>query len=159
MRRAVGWISARNDAEQGGFDVEHGHNYYNTLIAVADDCPVQSSVVPTERGGKQTVATLQYEMLADKPFVHTQEDVLFATWFERQGFPEKSDAELERLRDEFFAKPKPCLRTSPLAKKYGWGFAFDAEGRVKLCPMESDEYRNLRDSGQAKVLKAMKSSR
>jgi hypothetical protein len=137
----------------------HDHNYYNTLIAVADDCPVTSSVAPSERGGKQTVATLQYEMLADKPFVYTQEDVLFTTWFERQHFPEKSETEIAALRGEFFAKPKPCLRTSPLAKKYGWGFVFDTDGRVKLCAMESEEYRELLNGGKVKVLKAMKSSR
>jgi hypothetical protein len=139
--------------------VRHDHNYYRTLIAVADDCPVTSSVVPTDRGGKQTVATLQYNMLADKPFVYTQEDVLFATWFDRQDLPPKSAAELADLREEFFAKPKPCLRTSPLAKKYGWGFAFDEQGRVKLCPMESAEYRDLLAGEDLTILKAMKSSR
>lgn len=63
------------------------------------------------------------------------------------------------MREDFFAKPKPCLRTSPLAKRYGWGFLFDAEGRVKLCPMESAEYRELSTGGKVKVLKAMRSSR
>lgn len=50
-------------------------------------------------------------------------------------------------------------RTSPLAKRYGWGFLFDTEGRVKLCPMESEEYRELVESGDVKVLEAMASSR
>ncbi|HEX6305390.1 MAG TPA: DUF6157 family protein [Anaerolineales bacterium] len=30
-------------------------NYYQTLIAVADDCPVTESVVPVSRGAKVTV--------------------------------------------------------------------------------------------------------
>lgn len=51
------------------------------------------------------------------------------------------------------------VRTSPLAKRYGWGFLFDTDGRVKLCPMESEEYRELVESGDVKVLKAMASSR
>jgi len=135
------------------------HNYYQTLIAVADDCPVSKSVIPEDRGGKKTVAVLHYEMLADKPYAHTQEDVQFNTWFQRQDMLEKSEAEVARLREEFFSKPKPCLRTSPLPKKYGWGFIFDEEGRVALCPMESQEYRDLLEGGKVKVLKAMRSSR
>jgi hypothetical protein len=115
--------------------------------------------MPLDRGATKSVATVQYAMLADQPYVHTQEDVLFATWFERQNMPEKSAAEIAELRVEFFAKPKPCLRTSPLAKKYGWGFVFDASGRVALCPMESKEYADLLGGGEIKVLKAMRSSR
>ncbi|GLW89603.1 DUF6157 family protein [Actinokineospora globicatena] len=137
----------------------HDHNYYNALIAVADDCPVSSSVVPPERAGKPTVATVQYGLLVDKPFVHKQEDVLFLTWFERQDLGEKSAEEVAGLRAEFFAKPKPCLRTSPLAKQYGWGFAFNAEGFLKLCPVESAEYRELLDDDGVKTIKAMKASR
>jgi hypothetical protein len=52
-------------------------NCTRTLIAVADDCPVTQGVVPQARGGKPTVATLQYALLADSPHVHTQPDVLF----------------------------------------------------------------------------------
>lgn len=135
------------------------HNYYRTFIAVADDCPVQHSEVPIDRGKKQSIAVLQYEMLADKPFVHTQEDVLFATWFERQDMPKKSAKEIAELREEFFSVGRPCLRTSPLAKRYGWGFVFDEEGRVALCPMESKEYTEHLTGSDEKVLKAMKSKR
>ncbi len=31
----------------------HDHNYYDTLIAMADDCPVDHSVVPEEKPGKK----------------------------------------------------------------------------------------------------------
>lgn len=137
----------------------HDNNYYQTLIAVADDCPVSSSEVPDDRGGKRkSVARVQYEMLAGNPYVYTQEDVLFNTWLTRQEMPEKEAAEVARLRGEFFAKPKPCLRTSPLAKRYGWGFSFDEQGRVALCSMESKEYGDLIERDGIKVLKAMKSS-
>ncbi|MGI8589129.1 MAG: DUF6157 family protein [Chloroflexia bacterium] len=134
-------------------------NYFQTLIAVAEDCPVAESVVPVERGAKKTVAALQYEMLADSPYVHTQEDVLFNTWLARQEIPEKSDAEGAEMRAEFFAKSQACLRASPLPKKYGWGLLFDEAGRVALCPMESKEYKQLLFGGTVRVLKAMRSSR
>jgi len=137
-------------------------NYYRTLIAVADDCPVTKSVVPAERGGKATVAVIQYEMIAEHPHEHTQEDILFETWLRRQDLPEKpSKAAAARLRREFFAKPQACLRASPLPKKYGWGLLFDGEGRVALCPMESEAYRRVVEgkSGGVTVLKALRSSR
>ena len=137
-------------------------NYYRTLIAVADDCPVGGSVVPPQRGAKPTVATLQYEMLAGSPYVHTQEDVLFQSWLQRQPLPGGlSPAEVARLRAEFFAKPQACLRSSPLPKQYGWGFRFDDRGLLALCPMESTEYRNVIEGKVegVQVLKAMRSKR
>lgn len=134
-------------------------NYYQTLIALAEDCPAASSVVPEARGGKKTVAVLQYEMLATRPYVYTQEDVLFQTWLDRQELPEQSEAEIAGLRAEFFAKPQACLRTSPLPKKYGWGLLFNEEGRLALCPAESEEYRELAAGDRVKVVKAMRSKR
>ena len=137
-------------------------NYFRTLIAVADDSPVSRSVVPAERGAKKTVAVLQYEMLVDHPYVHTQPDVLFGVWLQRRdpaGSP--SDEDAARLREDFFAKPQPCLRSSPLPKKYGWGLVFDRDGRVALCPMESEEYRQITagDVDGVTVLKALRSRR
>jgi hypothetical protein len=137
-------------------------NYYKTLIAVADDCPVETSVVPRDPSGagkKKTVAALQYELLADHPYVHTQEDVLFQTWLQRQDLPELSADEVAQLRADFFARPQACLRASPLPKKYGFGFLFDDKGRIALCPRESKEYQEHLSSGRVKVVKAMRTSR
>ncbi|GII61893.1 hypothetical protein Skr01_19780 [Sphaerisporangium krabiense] len=134
-------------------------NYYKTLIAVADDCPVSSGVVPEGRGGRRSVAVVQYEMLAGSPYVYTQEDVLFESWLRRQDMPDISEDRRQALRDEFFSRSQACLRASPLPKKYGWGLAFDAEGRVALCPMESREYGELRDDADTTVLKALRSRR
>ncbi len=52
--------------------------YINTLIMVADDSPVAASVVPMPRGGKPTVASIQYALLAERPYALTQGDVLLA---------------------------------------------------------------------------------
>ncbi|GII05663.1 DUF6157 family protein [Planobispora takensis] len=136
-------------------------NYYDTLIAVAEDCPVGSSVEPEPRGGKKTVAVLQFEMLDADPGGLTQEDVLFESWLRRQEPAERSQEELAELRAQLFSKPQACLRASPLPKKYGWGLLFDGEGRVRLCPMESEEYRRILagEVPEVKVLKAMRSSR
>jgi len=136
-------------------------NYYRTLIAVADDCPVTESVVPPDRGERKTVARIQYELLAANPYRYTQEDVLFATWLARQGLEHTPEQEIARLREEFFSRPQACLRSSPLPKQYGWGLLFDDQGRVALCPVESAKYRRLvagQDS-EVKVLKAFRSKR
>jgi hypothetical protein len=123
---------------------------------------VEKGTVPPSHEGKATVAGLQYQMLAGHPFVHTQEDVLFGSWLQRQDLPKApSKVERARLREEFFSKPQPCLRASPLPKKFGWGLLFDEQGRVALCPMESAEYRRLAGGREKKVLvlKAMRTSR
>ncbi|MDA0270702.1 MAG: hypothetical protein DWG83_00895 [Chloroflexi bacterium] len=135
-------------------------NYYDTLITVANDCPVSTSVVPPIRGDRKTVAVLQYEMLAAAPFSLTQEDVLFESWYQRQPLEDTSEPEKARLRTAFFAKSQPCLRSSPLPKQYGWGLLFDSEGRVALCPMDSPEYRRLTDGDAGlEILKAMRNRR
>ncbi|MCB1028311.1 MAG: DUF6157 family protein [Microthrixaceae bacterium] len=137
--------------------------YANTLISVADDCPVGSSKRPEPRGGQPTVAMLQYAMVAEEPFTHTMGDVLFGVWLQRQHPDGEAEAlapdEVAALREGFFAKDQPCLRTSPLAKTHGWGFVFDGEGRVALCPMESDEYAAHLADGALTVRPAMRSKR
>ncbi|WP_309237962.1 DUF6157 family protein [Streptomyces albidus (ex Kaewkla and Franco 2022)] len=64
------------------------------------------------------------------------------------------------MRRAFLSKPRPCLRASPLPKKYGFGLHFDDEGRVALCPVESEEYMRLVEgAGGATVVRAMRSAR
>jgi len=139
-------------------------NYIDTFICVAEDCPVGTSVVPrAATGKKKSAAVIQYELLAEHPYIYTQEDVLFETHVRgRELSPEEIKERGAAMRDDFFAKPQPCLRTSPLAKKYGWGFHFDHDGKVALCPMESSDYAALAqgetDRG-LRVLTALRSRR
>ncbi|GAA0386163.1 DUF6157 family protein [Microbispora corallina] len=140
-------------------------NYRSTLIAVADDCPVTASEVPRPRGGRATVAVLQYEMISAAPHGLTQEDVLFETWLRRRDDlppdpPGLAEDRRWELREAFFSRSQACLRASPLPRRHGWGLLFDAAGRVALCPMESAEYRRLvAGAGGVRVLKAMRSRR
>jgi hypothetical protein len=60
-------------------------NYVDSFIAVADDCKTTTAKIPEPRGTAKTVAQIQYEMLVDNPYEFTQEDVLFESWFARQG--------------------------------------------------------------------------
>jgi hypothetical protein len=136
-------------------------NYRGTLILVADDCPVSASVVPAGRGGKPTIALLQYEILKAHPYGYTSAEVLFESNMKHKGV---SAAELRTRRkalwEAFFAKPQACLRASALPKKYGFGIHCDESGKVALCPMESAKYRRLaRGESGTVVIKALRSSR
>lgn len=113
----------------------HTTNYRSTFIEVAEDCPVDRAEEPPV-ADKPSIAALHYRLIAEEPYGRTSDDVLFTTHALRQGI-DPDDAE---ARAAFFSKGQPCLRSSPLGKRYGWGIDHDAEGRVALVPREADEY-------------------
>lgn len=133
-----------------------GVNYANTLIAIAEDSPVSESSIPPRNDAKPTIAAEQYRLLADHPYELTSEDVIFTVYADKQGIPE---ADRPAAREAYFAKPRACLRTSPLPKKLGWGLHSDAEGRLALVPVGSERYRALVDDPDTKVVLAMRSGR
>jgi hypothetical protein len=133
----------------------HSTNYTNTFIEVADDCKAASGTVPPEKA-EPTVARMQFELIQNNPYRYTSDEILFAVHAARNGI---APEQLEARRAEFFSKGQACLRASPLAKSYGWGFHHDGEGRVALYARGSEEYSQLRADSSLKQLKAMRSSR
>lgn len=134
-----------------------GVNYTNTFIAVAEDCPAGAGIAPPRDEDKPTIAAEQYRLLSERPYELTSEDVIFEIHANRQGIPE---TERPAAREEYFSKGRACLRTSPLAKTYGWGLHNDGEGRLALVGVETDEYRRLASGeGGVKVVRAMRSRR
>jgi hypothetical protein len=134
----------------------HTANYQNTLIAIADDSPATSGEIPPVKGDKKSVANIQYDMISKNPYKFTSDDVLFYVYAERNDL---ADSELEKAREAFFSKGQPCLRASPLTKRYGWGVHNDGEGKVALVSSDSEAYQKLSEDKAMKVVKAMKSSR
>jgi hypothetical protein len=133
----------------------------NTFVLVADDCPAAAGEVPPDRGGEPTVAALQYRLLAAEPYRLTLEDLIFEVHVRRLGL---SATELKKrgtaIRTELFARSHPCLRASPLTKRYGWGAHHDAAGRVALYGVGTADYRRLAASGPGlTVVKAMRARR
>lgn len=126
----------------------HTTNYANTFIEVAADCPVTQAEEPPLRT-TPSVARIQFDMLIADPYRHTSDDVLYVSNGRRRGLS----------RDEFFAKGQPCLRASPLTKRYGWGVHNDADGRVALVPAGSDRYRELAADPALRHVSAMRSNR
>ncbi len=133
----------------------HTTNYRETFIEIAEDCPAEHAVEPpvTER---PTIAALHYRLIAEAPYTRTSDDVIFETHAIRQEIPE---AERASARAAFFTKGQPCLRSSPLGKRYGWGVHHDAEGRVALIPRESAEYARLAADPTVAHTRAMRSKR
>lgn len=130
-------------------------NYTDTLIEVAEDCPAVAGEVPPA-GVKRTVASLQYELIADHPYRYTSDDVLFEVYALRHAITaEARTAE----REAFFAKDQPCLGSSPLGKRYGWGIHHDQDGRVALVPSGSPQYHALAGDGSLRHVEAMRSQR
>jgi hypothetical protein len=138
---------------------ESSVGYTNTFISVAEDCRARTGQVPPERGATPTVAGVQYAMLVAEPGRWTQEDVLLASSPGVRGRTDVDARELERLREEYFAQPRACLRASPLPKTHGWGLHYDEAGRITLHAVDSDSYARLsRDPGLTQ-LRAMRSRR
>lgn len=131
-------------------------NYYDTFIAVADDCPISAAEVPQQKGDLRSVAGMQFEMIAGHPYEFTSDDVLFEVFAERKGI-EPANKAAERQR--FFSKGQPCLRSSALGKRYGWGIHSDAAGRVAVVALGSEEYGRLAGNAELAQLKAMRSKR
>lgn len=134
----------------------HTTNYFNAFIEVAEDCPEETGVVLPVRGNKKSVANYQYEMLVNAPYQYTSDEILFMIHATRKDVTE---SEIEAARTEFFSKGQPCLRSSPLSKRYGWGFHFDPDGKVAMFARESEQYENYAGAQELEVVKAMRSKR
>lgn len=118
---------------------QHTTNYFDTFITIAPDSAAIEPTEPRHRD-EPSVAERTFRMIADAPYSHTSDDVIFTVWADRRGIPEPDRTS---AREEFFSKGQACLRSSDLGKRYGWGIHSDAAGRVALVPLGSPEYERL----------------
>ncbi len=115
-------------------------DYVDTVILIAPDSPVDAGTPPERRAGKPTAAAATYELIAGEPYAHLSSEVIFRVWADRNGIPESERAD-ERSR--FFARPRLCLRSSDLGKRYGWAVHARSDGRIALYGAETPEYARL----------------
>ena len=134
----------------------HTTNYFNTFISVSEDCPADTGEVPPQKGNTKTVATIQFDMLKDKSYNYTSDDVVFGAYAKKNDI---SSSAIEKERSAFFSKGQPCLRSSPLTKRYGWGVHSNAEGKIAIYPAGSDEYEKLATDKSLKQVKAMRNKK
>lgn len=139
----------------------HTTNYADTFITVAPDTAASGPTEPPV-AENPSVAARTYAMIAAAPYEHTSDDVIFTVWADRRGITPEGRA---AAREEFFSKGQACMRASDLGKRYGWGVHSDAEGRIALYPLGSEEYEtlasgsSLTDGSTVTVKAAMRSSR
>ena len=135
-------------------------NYYDTFILIAEDCPVVAGTAPPSRSDTPTVPELQYELLSARPYGYTQMELLFEVHLRRHDIA-LSENNRDWLWADFFSREHPCLRASPLAKRYGWGIHFDGAGKAALCGAETDAYQHFAAGlgGSLGRLKAMRNKR
>ena len=131
-------------------------NYYDTLIEVADDCPVTEAQEPRTRAAKKTKALVEYELLVNRPYEYTEEDIAFETYAVLHEIPKTI---WPREREQFLSKGHPHLRVSALPKRYGWGIHNDSEGKIALIAVESPLYKQLLNDPGITKIKAFRSSR
>jgi hypothetical protein len=131
-------------------------NYYNTFIEVAEDCPAIAAEIPPLKGDEKTAANIQFEMVSNHPYKYTSDDVIFNVYAIKQNLANENP---DKERERFFSKGQACFRSSPLAKRYGWGIHSNAEGKIALLAVESKEYKILSRDKLLKHVKAMRSKR
>jgi hypothetical protein len=136
-------------------------DYVDTFITVSPDSMMDGAAAPQRRGEAPTVASATFELVAEHPYRWRSSDVIFTVWADRRDVPE---AERERVRAEFYARPQACLRSSDLAKRYGWGIHSVQDGRVAIYAVGTPEYESLAagrapDGRRVTVRPAMRSAR
>lgn len=134
----------------------HTTNHPNLFIEVAEDCPAEQGEVPPHKGDAKTVATMQFELLHGHPYQYTSDDVVFQVYADRHDLTKK---EYKEARARFFSKGQPCLRTSALTKRYGWGVHSDADGKIALYGRDSQEYKAFSKDQSLRVVKAMRTGK
>lgn len=134
----------------------HSTNYFNTLIEIAEDSAAMSGEIPPVKGNKKSVANLQFEMLNGHPYEYTSDDIFFIVHATRK---EILNEDWPLAREQFFSKGQPCFRASPLTKRYGWGVHSNAEGKVALYAVDSEEYVRFVEDDAVEKKKAMRSKR
>lgn len=133
----------------------HTTNYKNTFIEIADDCPVINGEIPPLKK-ERSVANIQFEMINGHPYKYSSDEVVFQCFAEKNKL-EKS--ELKTARAQFFSKGQPCLRCSPLTKRYGFGVHCNEEAKVAIYPVGSMEYNKYANDKTLTVVKAMRSKK
>ena len=135
-------------------------NPTNTFVLASDDCPVDQGVIPTPKADKQTLASLQYQILTSHPYRYTLDELILEVHLRRLGLSEAERAQqAPQIRDELFRKSHPCMRASPLPKTYGFGVHYDQQGRIAIYPIDSAEYQRLAHSTDLTVVKGLRNRR
>lgn len=133
---------------------------FNTFVSVAEDCKAETGTIPKpKKDGQQTVVEVQYRMLVEEPYQHTQEEILFQSSSLMRNTSGLTKEEKADLRAEFLSKSQACLRASPMGKTYGWGIHFDDKGRAVAYGRETAEYKEFVNNSSIEQTRAMRTKK
>lgn len=136
--------------------------YTHTFVQVSKDCPVSRAVVPVARGQRTPIHLIQYDLLSQDPYTYTHQELIFEVHVRRKGIePSERQARRAEIWQALFKKGHPCLRTSALTKRYGWGAHYNEEGKIALYAVESEPYQHFTQAndGSTKLLTAFRNKR
>ena len=131
----------------------HTTNYISTFIGAAEDCPVIYAEIPVINSDKPTIAAIHFGILNGNPYKFTSDDVIFQTFAIKN---ELADSEIDSARELFFSKGQACMRCSPLTKKFGFGIHADADSKIAIYAVDSNEYQVFMANKSLKIVKAMR---
>lgn len=134
----------------------HSTNYTDTFIQIAEDCPTTFGEIPPTKGDDKSVANIQFEMILKNPYKYKSDDVVFNCYATKKDL---TKSELPAEKNYFFSKGQPCLRASPLTKRYGWGIHNNSDGKIAIYGAETEEYKKYSADKKLKVVKAMRSKK
>ena len=134
----------------------HTTNYQNVFIEIAEDCPATKGEIPHLKNNEKTAANIQFEMLSETPYKFTSDDVLFYAFANKNNIPEVEHA---KAREHFFSKGQPCFRASSLTKRYGWGIHSNNDEKIAIYGCETEEYKQLLNDKNLKVVRAMRTGK
>lgn len=126
----------------------------STLVAPAPDCPALGAEPPPAKA-QPTRATIEFDLLTEEPYTLDHMSLSHAVHVAMARAAGKPIQSFEA----FHAKGQPCLRASPLTKRYGWGVHYDDAGRIALIDPASAEFAALRLDDTIKKTTAMRSKR
>jgi len=134
----------------------HSTNYFNSFIEIVMSSDVGKAEIPFFNGEDKTIAYMQFELISQFPYKYTSDELLFHIFAVRNSIDEN---EIEESKLNFFSKGQPCLRCSPLAKRYGWGIHFNEVGKVAIYAVDSEEYKKYKNDNNLQHIKAMNSKK
>ncbi len=127
----------------------------NILITPAPDCPVVQAQQPPQNPARATRAAIEHRLLTNAPYALDHKAFSHAIHIKMARESGKTALDF----DAFHSKGQPCMRASPLTKRYGWAAHYDADGHLALIDPDSAAFRTLAANPDLPQKPAMRSKR
>jgi hypothetical protein len=108
------------------------------LITPAPECPAIAAQTPPDRAQRGR-ANIEFDLLTGAPYAYDHTSLAHAV---HEAMAEVSGKPAQDF-ETFHAKGQPCMRASPLAKRYGWAEHSDADGKLALVDPASAVFARL----------------